>query len=160
MTRLSPQAPDGGAVFYRHRQVGRLLRAALLGGALALFVAAWRSPAAQPGAGAGAVALLAAAALFSTLTVEVTPGEIVAWFGPVRVIRRRVRTSEVRSARSVRNRWYYGWGIRLTPSGWMFNVEGLDAVELDLAGNRRFRIGTDDPAGLLGALREAGTETS
>ena len=31
----------------------------------------------------------------------------------------------------VRNKWYYGWGLRGIPGGWMFNVWGLDDVELD-----------------------------
>jgi len=44
--------------------------------------------------------------------------------------------------------WLVGWGIRWTGSGWLFNVSGLDAVELSLKSGRRFRIGTDDPRGL------------
>jgi hypothetical protein len=55
----------------------------------------------------------------------------------------------------VRNKWWYGWGIRLTPHGWLFNVGGLDAVELELASGRKFRIGTDEPQGLLNAIRTA-----
>jgi hypothetical protein len=62
---------------------------------------------------------------------------------------------EIRDARAVRNRWFYGWGIRLTPHGWMFNVSGLDAVELDLPNGRRFRNGTDEPERLLAAIRQA-----
>jgi plasmid stabilization system protein ParE len=49
----------------------------------------------------------------------------------------------------------YGWGIRLTPSGWMFNVSGLDAVELTLRSGKRFRIGTDDPRDVIQALEKA-----
>jgi len=37
----------------------------------------------------------------------------------------------------------------------MWNVSGLDAVELALDGNRRYRIGTDDPEGLAAALERA-----
>ena len=54
--------------------------------------------------------------------------------------------------RAVRNKWIYGWGIRRLPGGWMYNVWGLDAIELDLVSGKRFRIGTDDPDGLLAAI--------
>jgi len=51
-----------------------------------------------------------------------------------------------------RNTWVAGWGIRKVSRGWMWNVWGLDAVELELAGGNVFRIGTDDQTGLLTAL--------
>ena len=30
----------------------------------------------------------------------------------------------------VRNKWWHGWGVRWVPGGSMYNVWGLDAVEL------------------------------
>ena len=53
----------------------------------------------------------------------------------------------------MRNEWYYGWGVRLTPYGWMFNVSGLDAVELTFESGKRFRIGTDRPGEVIDAMR-------
>lgn len=44
---------------------------------------------------------------------------------------------------------------QLTPHGWLFNVSGLDAVELELINNRRFRIGTDEPQRLIAAIQTA-----
>jgi hypothetical protein len=93
-------------------------------------------------------------ALFYSLTVEIREGVLECRFG-VGLIGRRIPISEIRDARAVRNRWWYGWGIRLTPRGWLWNVSGLDAVELDLAGERRFRIGTDQPRELAEAIRAA-----
>ena len=58
----------------------------------------------------------------------------------------------VRGVRQVRNKWWYGWGIRKIPKGWMYNVWGLDAVELEMESGKVFRIGTDEPDQLLGAL--------
>ena len=55
----------------------------------------------------------------------------------------------------VRIRWWYGWGIHLTPFGWLYNVSGLDAVAITLRAGRKFALGTDDPHGLLAALRAA-----
>ena len=65
---------------------------------------------------------------------------------------RSIPLSDVLRAETVRNKWWYGWGIRWFPGGTLWNVWGLDAVHLDLAGSRSFRIGTDDPEGLLAAI--------
>jgi hypothetical protein len=45
-----------------------------------------------------------------------------------------------------------GWGIRITTRGMLYNVSGRDAVEIRLDDGRRFRLGTDDPNGLVAAL--------
>jgi hypothetical protein len=55
----------------------------------------------------------------------------------------------------VRNRWYYGWGIRITPRGWLYNVSGLDAVELALKNGKCVRIGSDEPHALARAIDHA-----
>ena len=69
------------------------------------------------------------------------------------LIRKRFPIGDIHGARIVQNKWYYGWGIRLTPHGWLFNVSGFDAVELELKNKRKFRIGTDDPQELLMAIQ-------
>jgi hypothetical protein len=76
------------------------------------------------------------------------------WFGPG-VIRKRIALAEISSWRAVRNPWYVGWGIRAGPRGMIWNVSGFDAVELDLAGGRHFRIGTDEPEVLVRAIGQA-----
>jgi hypothetical protein len=89
--------------------------------------------------------------MFCCLTIEIDERQLRCFFGPG-LIRRTIAVHEIVAARPVRNRWYYGWGIRLTPSGWMFNVSGLDAVELSLASGARFRVGTDRPGEVMVAL--------
>lgn len=71
------------------------------------------------------------------------------------LIRRTIPLASIESARPVRNSWWYGWGIRLTPHGWLWNVSGLDAVELELTSGKRFRIGTDEPGRLVRAIEAA-----
>lgn len=122
-------------------------------GAVALFDA-HADRAAAPVLGAVLVLLLVSIGLFRRLRVTVRDGVVTAAFGwgwP----RRRIPVAEIREARAVRNSWWYGWGIRLTPHGWMFNASGFDAVHLEMTGDRRFRIGTDDPAGLVAAIEAA-----
>jgi len=55
----------------------------------------------------------------------------------------------------VRNKWWYGLGIRLTPHGWLYNVSGLDAIEIVRRSGKTFRVGTDEPKALAAALRAA-----
>ena len=62
---------------------------------------------------------------------------------------------QIRDARAVTNRWYYGWGIRLTPHGWLFNISGFDAVEIEFASGKKVRFGTDEPRKLLRAVHRA-----
>jgi len=147
---------------YRHTQLGTLLLAVfgLLAVGIAVIVA-------QANASLGLIPLIViavlvvVACLFSSLTVGVSPETISIRFG-VGLIRKSFRIRDIRDARAVRNRWYYGWGVRYTPHGWLYNVSGLDAVELELKDGRKYRVGTDEPGQLLAAVRaavEIGTQT-
>lgn len=88
---------------------------------------------------------------FSRLTVRVSGGEVRVGFGPGWP-RRVFGSYEIVGFRPVRNKWYFGWGVRKIPGGWMYNVWGLDAVELELASGKKFRIGTNEPDALVAAL--------
>ena len=92
--------------------------------------------------------------LFGSLTVEVNRETLIARMGPG-LIRKTFAVADVAGAAAVRNRWFYGFGVRRTPQAWMFNVSGLDAVELTLKNGSRFRIGTDEPEQLLRAVERA-----
>ncbi|MCB1246624.1 MAG: hypothetical protein KDB69_05115 [Acidimicrobiia bacterium] len=70
---------------------------------------------------------------------------------------KQVAVRDITAVEAVRNTWWYGWGIRWIPNdGTMYNVSGLDAVRLEIEGSKPFRIGTDDPRGLVEAVRSAG----
>ena len=99
------------------------------------------------------------ALLFGWLTVEISGELLVCRFG-IGLIRKRFALSDIKEARTVRNRWYYGWGIRWTPHGWLFNAAGLDAVEIRMSNQKSYRIGTDQPAELLGAIQQASQLTA
>ncbi|MFN3218533.1 MAG: hypothetical protein ACE367_18715 [Acidimicrobiales bacterium] len=96
-----------------------------------------------------AVAVIAFA--LSALTTMVTPDRITVAFRWGRP-RRAIPVEQVVRAEVVRNHWLLGWGIRWMPGATVFNVWGLDAVRLELDGARDFRIGTDDPEGLVAAI--------
>lgn len=139
---------------YRRKQVGELTLAALGAGVAltaTLFILASES---RVVSGVVLLILLLCMFLFPALTVVVRTDELIVSFGPG-AIRKRFLMKDILGVRAVRNPWYYGWGIRLTPHGWMFNVSGLDAVELDLRTKEKFRIGTDDPQRLINAIQSA-----
>ena len=95
--------------------------------------------------------LLSLSLVFGRLTVDVALDHVRVAFG-VGWPSKKILFAEVVSAAPVRNHWWMGWGIRWIPKGMLWNVWGLDAVELKLGNGRRFRIGTDEPEELLGAL--------
>ncbi|MGI9463088.1 MAG: hypothetical protein ACR2OM_04075 [Aestuariivirgaceae bacterium] len=90
---------------------------------------------------------------FSSLSVEVDETELRWWFG-LGLWRKSVRRADIASAQAVRNSWWWGWGIRYYGKGWLYNVSGLDAVEIVLKSGKHIRIGTDDPQGLADALTD------
>ncbi len=146
---------------YRHRQLGTIMLAFMAPAVIVAAVVMARSPEAADARLLVLGVVLAVTAitvlLSGWLTVEVTGDSLSLRFG-VGLVRRRFAIGDVAGARTVRNRWYYGWGIRYTPHGWLFNVSGLDAVEIDLATGRRYRIGTDEPQALLAAIERARAE--
>ena len=140
---------------YQHTQPGTLIRVALGLSVLIAGVAAAILPAFSKEAGLALIlvsALMAIALLlFHSLTVRVDQNEVVLWFG-VGAIRKSYLVIDIESVDQVRNRFYYGWGIRKIPGGWLFNVSGFDAVELTMKNGRKRRIGTDQPKALLAAI--------
>jgi len=101
------------------------------------------------------LALLAALnAVFSSLTVVITDSDLEFWFG-VGVWNKKIPLAEIAGCTIVKNSWWYGWGIRLTPHGWLYNVAGWDAVEVLLKNGKKIRIGTDEPDQLSVAIVRA-----
>lgn len=98
-----------------------------------------------------APALVIAAWLFHSLTIEVTDRELRWGFGP-RVFRKTVALGEIASARIVRTNWIEGWGIHYSRFGWLYNVSGFEAVAITLKNGRKFALGTDEPAVLCAKL--------
>jgi len=67
----------------------------------------------------------------------------------------RIPLEDIRSVGIVRNHWWNGFGIRMAPGFRLYNVSGLDAVELHLESGEIRRIGTDDPQGLAAAIEQS-----
>jgi hypothetical protein len=65
----------------------------------------------------------------------------------------RLPLGDIVTVAIVRNHWWNGFGIRVLSGFRLYNVSGLDAVELQLKSHDIRRIGTDDPQGLANALK-------
>ena len=105
----------------------------------------------NPFAFASLIIILIALGIFTRLTVAVDDQMIRIQFG-LKIIRKAFLLKEIEAYRVVKNPWYYGWGIRFTPQGWLFNVSGSSAIELQMKSGKRYRIGTDDTDNLAKAL--------
>lgn len=146
---------------YKHTQIGYLMIVVTLA-VLALFVWMYITASAEPesvDSGTNfAVTTTMVLILFimsSFVSLQVTVDEKYLWikFG-CGIYKKKFLLSDIISAKTVKNHWYYGWGIRLClwPKMWIFNVSGFDAVEIKLKNGRVYRIGTDEAKKLEQAI--------
>ena len=138
---------------YEHTQVGYLIIVAMA--AVMVLIGIVLAKAGINWIAIGALIIIAVAlVLFASLTVVIWEEELEVRFGPG-LIRKRFKLNEIESCKVVKNHWYYGWGIRLTPHGILYNVSGFYAVEIKLRTGRQYRIGTNAPQELEEAIRRA-----
>lgn len=135
---------------YKHTQTGGIMILSALGMCVTAVAGWYLTP-----RGLLFFPLAAAAAFiyfgFRELTVEVDHEAVrlhftFGWF------KKEFKFLDIESAAAMRNKWWNGWGIKYVWTGWLYNVGGLDAVELRLKSGRVARIGTDEPAALEAAI--------
>jgi hypothetical protein len=134
---------------YKHTQIGHVIIWSLL--AIILIASGGLGGHHAPPA-IISIILLVCLVLFYRLKITIEDETLCASFGPG-IIRKRVRLAEIVRCEPIRIRWWYGWGIHLTPYGWLYNVSGFDAVAISLHDGRKIALGTDDPHGLTDAIR-------
>ena len=139
---------------YRHTQIGHTIIYSMIAIALLVGIITASAASARPGLVIGVLVLIIAV-VFYKLTVEVDELYVRAIFGPGLTFR-KIRLADISACEPIRIRWWYGWGIHLTPYGWLYNVSGWDAVAITLRNDRRVSLGTDRPEELCAAIRSAG----
>ena len=137
---------------YQHTQRGTLMIVVALLCALVATAVTYADTGSRWVTGVVAIGLVILAWLFSSLTVIVNDSELRWYFGPG-AWSYRMALADVEATHVVRNSWLNGFGIRMRPGFRLYNVSGLDAVELKLKSGEIRRIGTDDPEGLAAALQ-------
>jgi len=93
-------------------------------------------------------------ALFPTLSIEINENNLKIRFGPG-IIKKNFLLRDIESCKMVKNHWYYGWGIHLTPHGWLYNISGFLAVEIQMKSGKKYRIGTDEPKKFIKAIQQS-----
>jgi hypothetical protein len=89
--------------------------------------------------------MIIASLFFYQIVVEADEKEVrfslgIGWF------KKSYPIDSIESCTVVRNKWWYGWGIRFFPGGTLYNVSGLKAIELKFKGKKAVvRIGTNRP---------------
>jgi hypothetical protein len=135
---------------YKHTQVGWLLLVIVT--TVVLILAFWTAINPVLSAIITILALVILLSLFSTLTVVGDEKGLLFYFGPG-IVRKRIPYEQIKSVSMVRNRWFYGWGVRWYGRGWLYNVSGLDGIEFKLANGSQLRVGTDEPDRLYAFLK-------
>ena len=96
--------------------------------------------------------------LFHSMTVEVDGQTLRFWFGPG-LLRREISVTDIENAEKKYTPWFWGYGYRGVPDGWLYRVSGFETVLITLKNGKKFRLGTDEPDALIKALYAAGLPT-
>ena len=90
--------------------------------------------------------------LFASLTIRITETELRWHFGPG-LIHKKVALIDIQQVEITTTKFIHGWGIHLTPRGWLYNVSGFKAVAFKLKNGKQFVLGTDEPEKLHTAIQ-------
>lgn len=149
---------------YKHTQIGVLMIVVTLV-VFALFAWLYITASAEPPSyysgpnfaiSSIMVLILFILSSFATLTVLIDENYLRIKFS-YGIFARKFELNQIASARAVKNRWYYGWGIRMWfwPYMLIYNVSGFDAVEIIMKNGRIYRLGTDTPKELEAVIKQA-----
>lgn len=85
--------------------------------------------------------------LFYKLTIRIDGRKIEAIYG-IGLIKFTIRIDVLNSVKTLRTPWWYGWGIRFTPKGRLYNIHGSKAVRLEYrreGKSKSIMLGTPEP---------------
>jgi len=129
---------------YQHTQLGYLMIFAIFATAL-LFVTIFTKEDLNSSMIIFMTLILLLLSSFASLQVTIDAEYLRLKFG-YGIYKKSFLLSEIVSVKSVKNHWYYGWGIRVRYKPYMliYNVSGFDAVEIQMKDRKIYRIGTDE----------------
>lgn len=138
---------------YQHTQINYWMRSILIIIILHTSYIVYKADA--PAHIAGFLALIfIIVSSFTSLKITVSKPYLTIKFG-WGIYSKSFKLSEIKKVKTVKNKWYYGWGIRwcLWPRMTIFNIAGFDAVELKMKNGKLYRIGTNEPRKLEQAIK-------
>jgi len=101
---------------------------------------------------AGSLFILAPLSLFYCLTITVDRKTLKFAFG-IGLINKTIPIADIETVYRVRNKWWHGWGIHYIGGRWLYNVSGLDAIEVKTKDGKITRIGTDEPETVIRVIK-------
>ena len=149
---------------YKHTQIGYLMLAVTLA-TLVLFTWVYITASAEtPSINSGPnfafsaimIIILFIIASMTTLTTSIDETYLRIKFG-YGIFSRKFALNQITATRTVKNHWYYGWGVRVWfwPYMRIYNVSGFDAVEIIMKNGKIYRLGTNVPKELETAIKQA-----
>ena len=143
---------------YKTKQVGWVIVGITVGIAIVIAITSFVLSGTDQEFTAIAIVMIAMFAiltlLFGTLETIVTAEEIKIKFG-IGLIKKTIPRKSIQGMKVVKNKFIYGWGIRFTPHGWLWNIAGYDAVEFEIKDSKRkFRLGCKDPKELIQEIKK------
>ena len=93
-------------------------------------------------------------ALFFSFTVKISGDKLRFWFG-IGVIGKSYPLQDIHSTQEVINPWYYLWGIKSIPGGWLYAIAPGEAVEIVLKNGKIIHIGTNQSKKLRQVIDDA-----
>jgi hypothetical protein len=91
--------------------------------------------------------------LFSTFTIEIAHDHLSFWFG-IKGLGKTYALHEIQTTQAVKNPWYYLWGIKTIPGGWLYAIAPGKALEIVLKNGHIVRLGTTHPEKVKKVLDE------
>jgi len=141
---------------YNHTQYGRW-HYVLSAVALAILLGSWLAGTEPPVSVMlliVAVILALCSQLFGSLTICDEGDWLALRFGPLPLLRKRIRYAAITGVEIGRTRIIDGWGMHYFPGrGWTYNIWGFGCVKVTL-GRKIVRVGTDDAGELAKFIRE------
>lgn len=133
---------------YDHIQRGIIRPIMFVTGAVLLIVAASvdEMPLQISFASAAAVCVLLSFC-FAHLRIRDLGDRLLVSFGPVPIFRKTIPYDTITSATPDKSSFISGWGIHLTPKGWLWNIGGFDCVRVATT-SKTTLLGTDEPEAL------------
>lgn len=142
---------------YQHVQPGWIMIAVFVP-AIVFLVVAYIFQLGEKPIGLGGLCLISAVLLllllcFYRMKTIVEQGIIHISYG-IGLIHFNLTPKNITAVREVKIPFYAGFGIRITPSGMLYNIHGNKAVEIRYGknGTQTLRIGTPDTAALKAAI--------
>jgi hypothetical protein len=93
-------------------------------------------------------------ALFYALTVQISDGKLKFWFG-IGLVSKTYSLNEIQSTKEVKDPWYYLWGVKSIPGGWLYAIAPGHALEIVFKNGKIVHLGTNQSKELKKAIDAA-----